>query len=138
MLRLLNKGSGKGTGGTIRVSIPYIRQDVPIIVLFRALGLVADKDILEHIVYNLDDVQMMDLLRPSLEEACVIQSQEVALDFIGKRGNVVGATREKRIAYAKDILQKELLPHVGIEEKCEKAKVSARAHTRRHPLAPRA
>lgn len=76
MLRLLNKGSGKGTGGTIRVTIPYIRQEVPIIVLFRALGLVADKDILEHIVYNLDDVEMMDLLRPSLEEASVIQSQE--------------------------------------------------------------
>lgn len=122
MLRILNKGAGKGTGGTIRVTIPYIRQDIPIIVLFRALGLVADKDILEHIVYDLTDVAMMDLLRPSLEEASVIQSQEVALDFIGKRGNVVGATKEKRIQYAKDILQKELLPHVGIEERCEKAK----------------
>lgn len=50
----------------------------------------------------------------------------MALDYIGKRGNVVGATKEKRIAYARDILQKELLPHVGIEEKCEKAKARRR------------
>jgi DNA-directed RNA polymerase II subunit RPB2 len=57
--------------------------------------------------------------RPSLEEAFVIQNQEVALDWIGKRGTTVGATRAKRIAYAKSILQKEMLPHVGVEENCE-------------------
>lgn len=87
MLRLLNKGSGKGTGGTIRVNIPYIRQDVPIIVLFRALGLVADKDILEHIVYNIEDAAMMDLLRPSLEEASVIQSQEARTQMLRARSS---------------------------------------------------
>ena len=54
--------------------------------VFRALGFVADKDILEHIVYDFGDDEMMGLLRPSIEEAMVIQSQAVALDFIGKRG----------------------------------------------------
>jgi DNA-directed RNA polymerase II subunit RPB2 len=43
----------------------------------------------------------------------------VALDFIGKRGLTVGASREKRIKYAEDILQREFLPHVGIEPNCE-------------------
>ncbi len=43
---------------------------------------------------------MMEMLRPSLEEAFVIQDQLVALDYIGKRGTTVGATREKRIKYA--------------------------------------
>lgn len=49
--------------------------------------------------------------------------QEVALDYIGKRGSTVGATREKRIQYARDLLQKELLPHIGIEPFCETKKV---------------
>ena len=40
------------------------------------------------------------MLRPSLEEAFVIQDQNVALDYIGKRGTTVGATKEKRIKYA--------------------------------------
>ena len=35
----------------------------------------ADKDILEHIVYDFGDTEMMEALRPSLEEAQPIQSQ---------------------------------------------------------------
>jgi DNA-directed RNA polymerase II subunit RPB2 len=45
--------------------------------VFRALGFVADKDILQHICYDLSDTQMMELLRPSLEEAFAIQNQQV-------------------------------------------------------------
>ena len=47
------------------------------IIVFRALGFVADKDILEHICYDFSDATMMELLRPSLEEAFVIQNQQV-------------------------------------------------------------
>jgi DNA-directed RNA polymerase II subunit RPB2 len=123
MVRLLHRAAGgRGSGATMRVTIPYIRQDIPVIVVFRALGFVADRDILEHIVYDFGDVAMMDLLRPSLEEAFVIQDRDVALDYIGKRGSVVGATREKRIAYAREILQKELLPHVGVGDMFETKK----------------
>lgn len=45
--------------------------------MFRALGFVADKDILEYICYDSSDTQMTDMLRPSLEEAFLIQNQEV-------------------------------------------------------------
>ena len=50
---------------------------MPILVIFRALGLTADKDILQHVVYDFNDTAMMEALRPSLEEAFPIQSQEV-------------------------------------------------------------
>ncbi|KAK9227380.1 hypothetical protein WN943_012431 [Citrus x changshan-huyou] len=43
----------------------------------------------------------------------------VALDYIGKRGATVGVTREKRIKCAKEILQKEMPPHVGTGDFCE-------------------
>ncbi|KAL0407370.1 UNVERIFIED_CONTAM: DNA-directed RNA polymerase II subunit RPB2 [Sesamum latifolium] len=110
------------SGQYIRATLPYIRTEIPIIIVFRALGFVADKDILEHICYNFEDTQMMELLRPSLEEAFVIQNQQVALDYIGKRGATVGVTREKRMKYAKEILQREMLPHVGVGEYCETKK----------------
>ena len=61
----------------VRATLPYIRSDVPILVIFRALGLTADKDILQHVVYDFNDTAMMEALRPSLEEAFPIQSQEV-------------------------------------------------------------
>lgn len=47
----------------------------------------------------------------------------MALDYIGKRGSTIGATRETRIQYARELLQKELLPHIGMEEFCETKKV---------------
>ena len=122
MARLMHSAGSKGQPGVIRVTLPYIRTEIPLLVVFRALGFVADKDILEHIVYDFGDHEMMDLLRPSIEEAEVIQSQQVALDFIGKRGSAVGVSRDKRIQYAREILQKELLPHVGVDEDCETKK----------------
>ena len=72
--------SSQGSSGQyIRATLPYIRADIPIIIVFRALGFVADKDILEHICYDFSDTQMMELLRPSLEEAFVIQNQQVII-----------------------------------------------------------
>ena len=50
---------------------------------------------------------------------------QVALDYIGKRGATVGVTREKRIQYAREILQREMLPHVGIVGNNETKKVSS-------------
>lgn len=48
---------------------------------------------------------------------------QVALDYIGKRGATVGVTKEKRIQYAREILQREMLPHVGIVGNNETKKV---------------
>ena len=51
------------------------------IIVFRALGFVANKDILEHICYEFSDAAMMELLRPLLEEDFVIQNQQVCYFF---------------------------------------------------------
>lgn len=110
--------SDGAAGGLIVAQVPYIRQEVPIVILFRGLGAVADKKILQHIVYNFNDRQMMEILRPSFEYAQVVQSAAVALDYIGKRGNATGTARTNRVRYAEQILQKELLPHVGTNEYC--------------------
>ena len=106
-------------GKVMRVSIPYIKKDIPIMIVFRALGFVRDRDILEHIVYDFSDGAMMEQLNPSLEEGFVIHDQQVALDYIGKRGTTVGAKREARIKYAQQILTKEFLPHVSTDEGSE-------------------
>ncbi|KAB8446166.1 hypothetical protein FH972_025148 [Carpinus fangiana] len=113
-VKLFNKAEG-GRGGVekpIRVSLPYVKSEIPICIVFRALGIVSDEDILNHIVYDRNDTQMLEMLKASIEEAFVIQTREVALDYIGKRGSTMG-TREKRIKFARDILQKEWLPHIS-------------------------
>ncbi|KAF3451172.1 hypothetical protein FNV43_RR07264 [Rhamnella rubrinervis] len=80
--------------------------------------------ILEHICYDFDDTQMMELLRPSLEEAFVIQNQQVALDYIGKRGQTVGVTKDKRIKYAKEILQRKCFPMLALENFVRRKKLT--------------
>jgi len=123
-IKLYIKGDGQrgGFGQTIKSTLPYIRQDIPIAIVFRALGVVSDEDILNHICYDRTDTQMLEMLKPCIEEAFVIQDKEVALDFIGKRGQNTNLTREKRVKYAKDILQKELLPHISQIEGSETRK----------------
>lgn len=102
-----------GVGRSIKITLPYIKTDIPIIIVFRALGVIEDGDILQHICYDDNDWQMLEMLKPCIEEGFLIQSQEVALDYIGRRGNAVGIKRERRIQFAKDILQREFLPHIS-------------------------
>lgn len=125
-VNMMSRGSSgpkkTAIGQRIIAIIPYIKQEIPIMIVFRALGFVADRDILEHIVYDFEDPEMMEMVKPSLDEAFVVQEQNVALNFIGVRGARPGVTKEKRIKYAKEILQKEMLPHVGISDYCETKK----------------
>lgn len=121
-IKMINKSAGKGASKTIQASIPYIRSEIPAIVVFRALGMVTAKDILEHVVYDINDFQMVEMLKPSIEDAFVIQDRDIALDFIGKRGKTIGVSRDKRIRYAAEILQKEFLPHIGTQAHNETVK----------------
>jgi len=123
-LKLHSKGDGQrgSFGQTIKSTLPYIKTDIPIAIVFRALGVVSDEDILNHICYDRNDTQMLEMLKPCIEEAFVIQDREVALDYIGKRGNAMGVPRDKRIKYARDIMQKELLPHISQKEGSETRK----------------
>jgi DNA-directed RNA polymerase II subunit RPB2 len=108
---------------TVSVTLPYVREDVSLVIVFRALGIVSDEDILNHICYDRTDTQMLEALRPCIEEAFCIQDREIALDFIGKRGNGnAGQNRVNRVRAAKDLLQKEMLPHISQTEGCETRK----------------
>lgn len=53
----------------------------------------ADRDILEHIVYDFGDTAMMEALRPSIEEAFPIQSQVGAGAYTPAAGRAVGPWR---------------------------------------------
>ncbi|POR36323.1 DNA-directed RNA polymerase subunit beta [Tolypocladium paradoxum] len=125
-LKLYGKGDSArgGFGQTIHTTLPFVKSDLPVAIVFRALGVVSDEDILNHICYDRKDSQMLEMLRPCIEEAFCVQDREVALDFIGKRGNrdQAGLGREKRVRVAKDILQKETLPHISQSEGSETRK----------------
>ena len=114
-----NKGGRASIeGNQIRATLPYIRVEVPVVIIFRALGTTDDRSIIEHVVYDLMDGEMMDLFRPSLEEAFVIQKQEVALDYIGKRGSAQDITKEEVRGRAFAASLRHLAPHANRRSTC--------------------
>lgn len=97
----------------IRCSVRNVNRVVPLVILFRALGVTSDKEIFHHICYNLKDTAMMELLTGSFREAKYNLTAESAKSFIGACSL---ASKAERIKCADQILQKELLPHLGTDE----------------------
>lgn len=97
------------------MTVPLIKEAIPLAILFRALNCLSDKHILSRICFDCpDSTEMKEALRPSLELAKMIDSQEDALDYIAKRGAAQAYTKDKRIVYAKLLLESEFLPHVSV------------------------
>jgi len=126
-LKLTSKSSQFGY--LIKVSIHHIRTEIPLFVLFRALGVESDKDIVQHIVLsikNTNNVEVMNRLKGSIDEANHIDTRAKALEFLSKHLNVSGYPKEiitnkiKRISIINEILKNDFLPHVG-KESCKKS-----------------
>ena len=65
----------------IVVDIPNINMPIPLFILFRALGIISDKDIIKMCVPD-DDPVMMELLRPSIYDAGKIFTQQLAIEYM--------------------------------------------------------
>ena len=101
-------------------------NEIPVLVMLRALGIETDKEIVARITNDLDDIQMINLLRNSLEncnddEGNPIKTREEAIQFLltkiksGRRisqSDEAVATAQKKILLDK-IFSKDLLPHLG-------------------------
>ena len=94
--------------------LPQLKESIPLVILFRALGCVSDKAILSKICFDCpDDADISEVLRSSLEEAKTVETEEEALDYIAKRGNAQAYIKENRLSYSRLILEGEFLPHVS-------------------------
>ena len=65
----------------IVVTIPNINMPIPLFIVFRALGIISDQDIIKMCVPD-DDPRMMELLRPSVYDANKIFTQQLAIEYM--------------------------------------------------------
>ena len=111
-------------GGRITARIPYVKSDIDIVILFRALGLETDRDIIDYIVFDETDNSFKELLRPSLEYiSSYYKTKDQCLDFIGSkstRGD--GIKKELRIKRGEDILRQQMLSHISTKRGDESKK----------------
>ena len=90
------------------VNIPNVRKPIPLFIVFRALGVVSDKDIITMCLLDLEKYEgMIDLFIPSVHDASSILSQQTALEFIAT------FTKIGTVTYVLEILADYFLPHVG-------------------------
>ena len=100
--------SSKYTNKQIVVNIPNVRSPVPLFIVFRALGIISDKDIISHCLLDLDKYEpLVDLFIPSVHDASNIMTQQNALKFIAL------LTKGKGTVHALEILNDYFLPHIG-------------------------
>ena len=67
----------KNYTSVLRVNIPNIRQEIPIFIIFRALGIESDKEILKYILHDIspNNNKLVYLVRESIVEASDVISQ---------------------------------------------------------------
>jgi DNA-directed RNA polymerase II subunit RPB2 len=106
----------KYSNKNIVVNIPNVRSPVPVFIVFRALGIISDKDIIQMCVHDIDKYEnILDHFVPSVHEAGGIMTQKAAIDFIAI------LTKGKSTETVLEILADYFLPHVGETNFIQKA-----------------
>jgi DNA-directed RNA polymerase beta subunit len=103
--------------GKLALTMPSYSKSIELILSLRALGLVKDDKILEAFSTEKEIVNDI-LLNLESEEA---NTQKAALETIGKRA-APGQPVEYQLKRAELLLDRYLLPHIGVEEKDRMAK----------------
>jgi len=117
----------------LRATMPRIKTEIPLWILFRALGVVSDRDIMELILGTDEDTTYMSIIDESIQEAAEVQTQEQALAWMS--ANVHSwSSRTVRQMKIDDILNIELFPHVGITRESIYGKACYLAHMTRKVL----
>ena len=100
--------TGKYTNKQLVVKIPNVRAPVPLFIVFRALGIISDKEIISYCLLDMEKYEsMIDIFIPSVHDASTIMTQQNALKYIAL------LTKGKGITHALEILTDYFLPHVG-------------------------
>ncbi|MFH2021280.1 MAG: DNA-directed RNA polymerase subunit B'' [archaeon] len=81
---------------------------VPLVIVLKALGLIKDEEIM-----NLINTEFKDEVYINLFEFVSIKNEDDAQDYIAKKIGITQA-KEIRVERVKEILDKYLLPHLGI------------------------
>lgn len=111
--------------GTLTISTSQL-ADIPIVVFLRALGLETDQDIISNCCYSLDDINMINLIKPSIdsptdEEGNPIRTKEQAIEYLItklRRNRRFSQTDEdlakiQKKLFLQQIFREHLLPHEG-------------------------
>jgi DNA-directed RNA polymerase II subunit RPB2 len=126
-----------GFGHPLVIQIPRMKQPLPLFVVFRALGVLSDREICEYIVYNIDgggsgsgdaddagkiSAKLLEALQASIIDANGIMTQEDAVRYFTSQviftpinmDKESGAIKKREFAH--EVLHNDLFPHCHTDQ----------------------
>jgi len=96
-----------GLGYPLILCVPRFREDIPLMVMFRAFGMESDQDIAEFIGVDYEE------LAASFKECTdhKVYTRDDAVEYLSHHLQY-GTTQEDKKAYVRSLLETEYLPHV--------------------------
>ena len=122
-INIMMSSKNNGFGFPIVIQLPRVKQPIPLFIVFRALGILSDREICEKILLNIDDrnqqqqQMMLDSLQASIIDANKYITKEEALVHITSFAMYTPinmdkdtGTKKKR-EFTMEILNNDLFPH---------------------------
>ncbi len=124
-INMMISSKNNGFGKPIVLQIPRVKQPIPLFIVFRALGVISDKEICEYILLNIEFEkygEMLHNLQASIIEANKYLNKEESIRHIMSyviytpinMDKETGA--KKKYEFTLDVLQNDLFPHCNTAE----------------------
>ncbi len=119
-INMMISSKNNGFGQPICIQIPRVKQPIPLFIVFRALGVISDKEICEYILLDLDVPKykiMLDNLQASIIEANKHLTKDECIRYITSYVIYTPINMDKdtgikkKHEFALDVLQNDLFPH---------------------------
>jgi DNA-directed RNA polymerase II subunit RPB2 len=102
-----------GFGYPMTVCIPRFKEDIPLIVLFRALGIESDEEIIQIVWGSEKRQKLINMMAASFKECSDINiyTRNDAIEYLIHHMQY-GTTSEDKKGYVRSLIDTECLPHV--------------------------
>jgi DNA-directed RNA polymerase beta subunit len=121
-INMMISSKNNGFGNAISIQLPRVKQPIPLFIVFRALGVITDKEICDKILLNINDEQgknkaMLEALQASIIEANKYLTQDECIKHITSfvMYTPINMDKEtgikKKYEFTMDILNNDLFPH---------------------------
>jgi DNA-directed RNA polymerase II subunit RPB2 len=119
-INLMLSSKNNGFGFAIHVQLPRVKQPIPLFIVFRALGVLTDKEICEKVILDIEcsnNKDMLSSLHASIIEANKLLTSEECIKYITTFAMYTPINMDKETGAKKkhdftmDILNNDLFPH---------------------------
>jgi len=119
-INMMISSKNNGFGNSMYLQMPRIKQPIALFIVFRALGVISDKDICEKILLDIDEEKnkkMLEALQASIIDANKHLTQEECIKYITSFAMFTPINMDKetgakkKLEFTTDILTNDLFPH---------------------------